>query len=384
MMRSAIKRKTNYSKLGFIASLLMILGLCASCGTTASQAPNSAVPATGAVSTTDTATTQSITASQTQSVINKKDSTNASSQSSNAAVGSNIPAQAATPTAVIAPTSTAAPTIMPSLLPVTSLTPMPYNEPTTKGKGTIFEGKFYSPTLHKDVPYQIYLPPGYADTNQRYPVLYMLHGSSGSYREWYSYDIDDTADKLINNNTIKPMIIMMPSGDISFWMDAADGGLQYGYYVAHDVLQFTDANFRTIPNRANRAIGGHSMGGFGSLSIAFNYPTLFSVVGSHSPAFRNRQNGPPFFGDAEWFAKYDPLELAQSLPVATLKSLKIWIDTGNNDTEWRPGAEQLNSILNSRGIPHTWNVFGGDHGRAYWVTYSPKYLEFYADNMLGK
>lgn len=391
-MRKLKNKKTRSSspKIGLIISLLMIMSLCAACGETSNAASNSAATSATAITTTNNQdfTVESTTAdaTTTQPVVTSKKSspTAGSSQADNVAAGSNIPAPASTPTAIVAPTSTPAPTIMPSLLPITGLTPMPYNEPKTVGKGTIFEGQFFSPTLNKNVPYQIYLPPGYSDTNQRYPVLYMLHGSSGSYREWYSYDINDTADKLITDGTIKPMIIMMPSGDVGFWMDAANGGPQYGSYVAHDVVQFTDANFRTIPDRDNRAIGGHSMGGFGSLSIAFNYPDLFSVVGSHSPALRSLQDGPPFFGDAAWFAKYDPMELAQSLPIATLKSFKIWIDIGNQDTEWLPQTQQLNNILNSRGIPHIWNVFGGSHGRAYWVTYSPKYLEFYADNLSGK
>jgi enterochelin esterase-like enzyme len=258
-------------------------------------------------------------------------------------------------------------------------TPIAFN-----GKGTVEDGHFYSPILNRVMPYRIYMPPNYATSNQRYPVLYMLHGLSGSYLEWIDYKLLDTVDALITQGKIKPIIIVLPSGDQEYWVDHANGGPQWGEYVVHDVVGYIDASYRTIPNRDNRAIGGHSMGGHGSLQLAFNHPEIFSVVGAHSPTLRTKEQAAPYFGDETYYEAHDPVSLAKSLPEATLKSLKIWVDIGTQDNTWRPRAEELDQILTARGIPHQFNIWEGGHEGAYWISHVAQYLQFYADNLAGK
>src|SRR2546422_915339 len=82
----------------------------------------------------------------------------------------------------------------------------------------------YSPALNRTMPYLVYLPPGYESGARRYPVLYMLHGNSGSYEEWAAYGLIGRADDMIMAGEIQPLIIVLPQGDYSYWVNLVDGG----------------------------------------------------------------------------------------------------------------------------------------------------------------
>ncbi len=242
------------------------------------------------------------------------------------------------------------------------------------GKGTIRDGNFFSPVLNRSMPYRVYLPPGYANGSQAYPVLYMLHGYSGTYLEWYNLGLPGRADDLISDNKIKPFIIILPMGETGYWINQANCGPPWADYLAKDVVGHVDATYRTLPTPANRAIGGLSMGAHGALQIGFNFPGVFSIIGAHSPTIRTRDQSPGYFGDTAYFATVDPISLART---KDLSGYKIWIDIGQQDTLWLPRAEELHQVLLDRNIPHTWNVSPGDHSGDYWVLHLIDYLQFY-------
>jgi len=244
-------------------------------------------------------------------------------------------------------------------------------------RGTAFEQTIHSPILNKNEPYRIYLPPGYNASGKRYPVLYMLHGYSGVDNEWTDYHLFEIADQLITTGKLGPMIIVLPTGEQEYWVDHANGGLQWGAYVAKDVVGYIDATYRTIPDHDHRAIGGHSMGGHGSLQIAINYPSVFGIVGAHSPTFRTKKQAPDYFGDEAYFEAHDPVSLAQSSQAVF--NLKIWVDIGNQDTGWLPRAQEFHDALASRNVPHQWHILPGDHSALnYWTPNLPQYLQFYS------
>ena len=116
------------------------------------------------------------------------------------------------------------------------------------------------------MPYFIYLPSGYdSSPTTRYPVLYMLHGAGGSNTEWEGYGLFGTADELIGSGAIAPLIIVLPQGDQSFWMDHAVDGQLWGAYVARDVVEEIDTHFRMLADRrAVRCLRGRSPSPLGS------------------------------------------------------------------------------------------------------------------------
>lgn len=348
----------------------MLLTLCAGCGNPTSTPDQEKIAATKvAAAVGEPRTIQRTSGTPTVAPIN----TVATTPTASAVLGV-LGGNQATPTLKPVPSPTATPLPLPYA--VTSPTPVAF-----PGKGTVLERKFYSPILKREMPFRVYLPPGYVSSGKRYPVLYMLHGLSGSYLEWLDYKLFDTAEDLMSKNQIKPMIIVLPSGDQEYWVDHAGGGLQWGQYMMRDVVGFIDNNFRTIANRNSRAVGGHSMGGHGSLQLAFNYPDVFGVVGAHSPTLRTKEQAPDFFGDEAFYEAHDPVSLARTAP--NLNTLKIWVDIGTLDDGWRPRAEELQSVLENRGIAHTWNEFEGGHAGEYWIEHVADYLRFYASSVIS-
>src|SRR5229473_3366460 len=75
--------------------------------------------------------------------------------------------------------------------------------------GIVAEGAFYSATLGREMPYLVWLPPGYAVEKRRYPVLYFLHGIGASNREWLGYGVDRTADCLLAAGAMQPTLIVL-------------------------------------------------------------------------------------------------------------------------------------------------------------------------------
>ncbi len=261
------------------------------------------------------------------------------------------------------PTST--PETTPAVVPFTGWT----------GKGTIQDQYFFSQILQRRISYRIYLPPGYAATpGKHYPVLYMLHGLSGSYQEWVDYGLPTYLDERIWLGGIQPFIIVLPLGEQGYWMNHANNGPRWADYVAYDVVNNVDTNYRTLAQPQNRAIGGHSMGGHGALQIGFNYPQVFGIIGAHSPTLRTRQNGYDYFGDALYFQTVDPVSLAET---KDLSNTKLWIDIGDKDTEWLPRAQELRKVLDDRKVSFTWNVWPGEHAGEYWIEHVKDYVNFY-------
>ena len=135
----------------------------------------------------------------------------------------------------------------------------------------------------------IYLPPGYDDSpDKRYPVVYLLHGFGGNNTLWTgggylgpTVDIQEIADDLIDQGHIKPLIMVMPdafnSYSGSWYLNSTVTG-NWEDFIVRDLVEYVDSNYRTIPASVSRGISGHSMGGYGALSLAAKYPNTFGAV----------------------------------------------------------------------------------------------------------
>lgn len=155
----------------------------------------------------------------------------------------------------------------------------------------------------------VYLPPGYDTSDERYPVVYLLH-TGGATERFFPYnefppsfeatgmfikpqDFPETGfasliDSLINVGDIQPMIIAMPNINTayggSFGINSALNG-NYEDYIVQDIVSYVDSNFRTLAKSENRAIAGHCMGGFGAMYLSMKHPEVFGLVASHSSEF---------------------------------------------------------------------------------------------------
>lgn len=248
---------------------------------------------------------------------------------------------------------------------------------------------------------RIYLPPGYYDSQRRYPVMYMLHGYGGPYNELEKWGMLDDAESMIRNGTVQPMIIVMPNGFTpqnvpSYFFNHAptSGGAKWGDYIWNDVVTYIDANYRTLAKRESRAIGGISLGGQGALTLGLTHPEVFKVVGAHSPSFRGASgwNELPdaYFGTTEYYNQYDPFWLVQNTD--TWKQLSIEIDVGSDDSNWRTCKpdqrciETFHALLVAKNIPHDFqDKWPGAHeGSTYWSRHMTDYLSWYSAKLAGQ
>jgi enterochelin esterase-like enzyme len=281
------------------------------------------------------------------------------------------PATGATPGPVATP--------MPLPTPERARRPLQGGEPAVSEyvgpiEGALRRFAFYSPALNADVEYFIYLPPDYSRAGRRYPVLYMLHGAAGDKDEWVAEGLIDAADRAIESGELRPMLIVLPDGDMSYWVNHARGGLRWGDYLGEDLVRHIDASYRTLPEPSARAVGGLSMGAWGALHQGLTRPDVFGTVGAHSPALRDNQGWLAFLGDGEEFARKDPLSLVRT--AESIEDLQIWIDLGEEDP-WLERTELLHDALTEREIKHDWHVLPGGHDGDYWRENTLNYLRFY-------
>ncbi len=241
---------------------------------------------------------------------------------------------------------------------------------------------FASRTLGRDMPYFAFLPPGYdANATASYPVLYMLHGMSGTNTEWVDLGLFTQADKLMSSRDVRPMIIVLPQGDDSYWVDHVNGPA-WGTYTVRDVVAEIDGRYRTVAQRDRRAVGGLSMGAHGAIQLALNFPDVYRVVGAHSLVLRQANALPDYFGDMAESRTRDPVMLAAAHP-AIAKSLLLSMDIGLQDT-WYPAAKAFHDQLVREGVPHEWRTPPGEHTAEFWSSQIPANLRFYSAALAGE
>ncbi len=133
--------------------------------------------------------------------------------------------------------------------------------------------------------YNVYLPPNYSATGDPYPVLYLLNGYGTDQNYFVNYfNVQDVFEQLHGEGTIEDMIIVLPSGR-NFYMGSfyTNNPLHPMVGLAEDhitgIVAEVDAAYNTVDAADGRAIAGHSMGGFGAVSVAMN-SDLFGNIGS--------------------------------------------------------------------------------------------------------
>jgi len=256
--------------------------------------------------------------------------------------------------------STPNPTSTPySILPEITPYPSPTATPIcSELSGSIEEGLVLSKKLDKPMSYLVYLPPCYNhDATLRYPVIYLLHGQNNSEVEWLQLGAAAAADELIATGMTKPFIMVFPF-DPSYKQPD-----QYGFrdVFLGSLIPEIDRNYRTLDDKAHRAIGGMSRGGAWALHLGANFPQMFGSVGGHSPSI--------FFADGNELP-----ELYVSIPSSSLP--RIWIDIGDSD----PGIKLINQFHNSleeQGVKHEFYQNKGYHEGKYWAAHLREYLLWY-------
>jgi S-formylglutathione hydrolase FrmB len=141
-----------------------------------------------------------------------------------------------------------------------------------------------SASLGSERIFSILLPTGYATSDTRYPVVYLFHGGGQDHTAFMARAIFPPLARK------QEAIFVMPAADRNYSSLSADGQARYNNYVASELVDYVDANYRTIASPQSRAIAGISMGGRIATMTALQHPQRFGVVGAFSAALRTNTN----------------------------------------------------------------------------------------------
>lgn len=274
----------------------------------------------------------------------------------------------------------------------------------------------------------VYLPPNYESSNQRYPVVYYLHGFTGT--DSIYAPMKNILDEGIKRQKIRPFIFVQADHytlfEGSFYSNSSLTG-NWDEFESKELVTYIDKNFRTIPHRESRGIAGHSMGGYGAFKIGMLHPEVFSSIYALSPgllamvkefgpnsnffkeiqqiknqeelkksyyprvlvavarAWSPNPNKPPFYCDFPFTYEGDKMAVNQvvlekweaNMPVYMVskyadnlrKMTAIKLDWGRNDAPRFPlQIGMLSQRLENLGIQHFAEEYIGDHNNKIWAT----------------
>lgn len=230
--------------------------------------------------------------------------------------------------------------------------------------GDIRIKKYFSKVTNSWRELFIYTPPGYdADVNQKYPVLYILHGGGEDERGWAMQGKTDMIlDNLIAEKKATPMLVVMPDANMGsggFNAQGIENSLKMFEREMNEVIvPFIDTNYRTISNARNRALSGLSMGGLNTLYTGIRNTNIYSYLGVFSsgwivPMMNN-------VADAQYdFIKVNSVSLNTNLKL-------LWIAMGGKEDIAYKNCQIMLNKLNELNIKYTYSEYPGGHTWPVW------------------
>jgi S-formylglutathione hydrolase FrmB len=247
---------------------------------------------------------------------------------------------------------------------------------------------FRSAALNRDMPYRVIMPSSLAP-GKKLPVVYLLHGGGGGFRDWSNYsDVGRFAES--------GLILVMPEGANSYYTNAVDPPQdRYEDYIVHNLIADVESRFPAAPGRANRAIVGISMGGFGAVKLALQHPDLFSFVGGISSAIdvprreftlRRLQQSRHYnaiFGPSgsQTRRDNDPFLLART---ARPDAAPYFFLTCGEQEGLLPANREFAALLAQRHFQFEFHTVHGGHNWSQWNAWLPALFQSLKDQMKPK
>lgn len=249
-----------------------------------------------------------------------------------------------------------------------------------------------SEILKMERNYAIYLPPDYDTSERSYPVLYLLHGASDDHTGWVQFgEVLRITDNAIKDGTATPMIIVMPDADtgkMGYFNQGKDW--RYEDFFFEELMPHVEQKYRIKGEKRYRAVAGLSMGGGGSFMYALHHPELFSSACPLSAYigpltiedFKKRlERSDVKYTETEiqdYFKKHNAVELLKTVPVEDVKSVRWYIDCGDDDFLYE-GNSLVHIAMKKKEILHEYRVRDGAHNWTYWREALPIVLGFVSD-----
>lgn len=261
-----------------------------------------------------------------------------------------------------------------------------------------------SELLDRAVEYAVLLPEGYNESDELYPVVYLLHGYGDDETAWYKQGgLKSYVDKYIAETG--PMIYVMPQGFRTYYIDRYNGNAPYMEMFVEELVPEIDSRFRTKQDKSQRAVMGYSMGGYGALILPAMHPEVFSVGIPLSMSFRTDEQyiaesqssydnqWAPNFGPAvgtsgtarlsDYFKQRSPFYFFNQEDLAVYNNLKFLIDCGDDEESLIFTSNSLHSLMQNNTIAHEYRVRSGGHSFDYWKKSYPEAFKFISNAFKG-
>lgn len=237
-----------------------------------------------------------------------------------------------------------------------------------------------SAKMNRNIKCTVIVPEQYFDLDlqdEQYPVIYLLHGAWGSYRDWPTKaNLDDLASDY-------SVIIVCPDGQDSWYLDSPiDPSFQFETFISKELVKYIDSNYRTLRSPGYRAITGLSMGGHGALWVGLQHPEVFGSCGSMSGGvditkFPNKwkidQRLGKYEDNKQAWADHAVINIVDKIKPGQ----NIIIDDGSEDFFYEVNLNLHKALLN-RKIKHDFTIRPGGHTWDYWVNSLDYHMLFFA------
>jgi S-formylglutathione hydrolase FrmB len=246
-------------------------------------------------------------------------------------------------------------------------------------KGTVDTVRIYSSSMSKLVKCVVIKPEEYANTQRRYPVVYLLHGHGDSYKGWIKHM--PSLQQLASKNK---MIIVCPDGGYGSWYfdSPVDPAKRYETNVAIEIPRYIDSIYRTVPDRKARAITGSSMGGHGAMFIGLRHANIFGACGSisgvmdlhvlHGGLDLDKTLGDTIVNQA-YYKDWSVLNMVENYPK---DSLAVVMDCGTEDWLF-PSNKATHNKMTALKFPHEYLSREGGHTLEYAIPAVRYQLQFF-------
>ena len=269
-------------------------------------------------------------------------------------------------------------------------------------RGKVFETRTVkSEILKMDRKYSVYLPAGYDESDQSYPVLYLLHGSGDDHTGWVQFgQVQNIADRVIAEGTAGPMIIVMPDANTGTrgYFNVIQGNFNYEDFFFKELIPHIEKTYRVRSERRYRAVSGLSMGGGGTVFYALHQPDMFAAAAPLSAAtgnwdpeqFRQRtksNNATSGLTDQQienYYNRHSIEGLIKNASEDALKSIKQirwYISCGDDDFLYE-GNSMMHIVFRKNEIAHEFRIKDGGHTWTYWRMELPLVMEFVSKSFM--